>query len=49
MTKPDEAETRARSIYAAGATAQLFARVRADIALFDAMIKSYQGSRLLPE
>ncbi|GJD52030.1 HTH-type transcriptional repressor NemR [Methylobacterium crusticola] len=48
VTEPDEAETRARSIYAAVAGAQLFARGRADIALFDAMIKSYQRSGLLP-
>lgn len=43
-----DAQTRARAIYAAVAGAQLFARGRSDIALFDAMIESYRSSGLLP-
>ena len=45
---PDESESRARAIYAAVAGAQLFARGRADIALFDTMIDSYRAAGLLP-
>ncbi|WP_208622519.1 TetR/AcrR family transcriptional regulator [Sphingomonas faeni] len=45
---PDESEIRARAIYAAVAGAQLFARGRADIALFDTMIASYRAAGLLP-
>jgi TetR/AcrR family transcriptional repressor of nem operon len=41
-------QTRARAIYAAVAGAQLFARGRSDIALFDAMIESYRAVGLLP-
>ncbi len=41
-------EARARAIYAAVAGAQLFARGRSDIALFDAMIDSYRSVGLLP-
>ncbi|TCQ01021.1 TetR family transcriptional regulator [Sphingomonas sp. PP-F2F-A104-K0414] len=43
-----EGETRARAIYAAVAGAQLFARGRSDIALFDTMIDSYRSAGLLP-
>ncbi len=43
-----ESETRARAIYAAVAGAQLFARGRSDIALFDTMIDSYRAAGLLP-
>lgn len=46
---PDESEARARAIYAAIAGAQLFARGRSDIALFDAMIDSYRTAGLLPD
>ncbi|WP_263383444.1 TetR/AcrR family transcriptional regulator [Granulicella arctica] len=42
-------EPRARAIYAAVAGAQLMARSRSDIALFDAVIKSYRTAGLLPE
>jgi TetR/AcrR family transcriptional repressor of nem operon len=45
---PAGAESRARAIYAAVAGAQLMARGRADIALFDALIGTYQSSGLLP-
>jgi len=48
LTTPEEAETRARAIYAAVAGAQLFARGRSDIALFDTMIDHYRTSGLLP-
>jgi len=43
-----EAEPRARAIFAAVAGAQLMARGRADINLFDTLIKTYQTSGLLP-
>lgn len=43
-----EAEPRAQAIFAAVAGAQLMARGRADIALFDKLIESYQLSGLLP-
>ena len=41
-------ETRARAIYAAVAGAQLMARGRADLKLFDALIDSFRGSGLIP-
>ncbi len=40
---------RARAIYAAVVGAQLVARSRADIALYDAMIKTYRAVGLLPD
>lgn len=43
-----ESETRARAIFAAVAGAQLLARSRSDIALYDALIDSYRGAGLLP-
>jgi TetR/AcrR family transcriptional regulator, transcriptional repressor for nem operon len=48
VVKPEESETRARAIYAAVAGAQLFARGRSDITLFDTMIDSYRAAGLLP-
>ena len=48
VTDPATAATRARAIYAAVVGAQLFARGRSDIALFDAMIDSYRVAGLLP-
>lgn len=42
-------EKRARAIYAAVAGAQLMARSRADIALYDELIDSYREAGLLPE
>jgi TetR/AcrR family transcriptional repressor of nem operon len=48
VVKPAESETRARAIYSAVAGAQLFARGRSDIALFDTMIGSYRAAGLLP-
>ena len=41
-------ETRARAIFAAVAGAQLMARSRADLSLFDALIASYRESGLIP-
>ncbi len=44
-----QVEPRARAIYAAVAGAQLLARSRSDISLYDAVIKSYRAAGLLPE
>lgn len=41
-------EPRARAIFAAVAGAQLMARSRADLKLFDALIDSFRGSGLIP-
>jgi TetR/AcrR family transcriptional repressor of nem operon len=41
-------EQRARAIYAAVAGAQLIARSRSDIALYDALIEEYRLAGLLP-
>ena len=41
-------EARARAIYAAVAGAQLIARSRSDISLYDALIESYRVAGLLP-
>jgi TetR/AcrR family transcriptional regulator, transcriptional repressor for nem operon len=45
---PEKSEERARAIFAAVAGAQLIARSRSDISLFDALIESYRGAGLLP-
>ena len=44
-----ESEARARSIFAAVSGAQLMARSRADISLFDALIEGYRAAGLLPD
>ena len=44
-----ESEARARSIFAAISGAQLMARSRADISLFDALIDGYRAAGLLPD
>lgn len=44
----DESEQRARAIFAAVAGAQLMARSRSDISVFDALIDSYRVAGLLP-
>ena len=44
----DESEQRARAIFAAIAGAQLMARSRSDISLYDALIDSYRVAGLLP-
>ncbi len=46
--KSKDAEARARAIFAAVSGAQLFARSRSDISLFDTLIESYRASGLLP-
>ena len=43
-----ESLKRARAIYAAVSGAQLFARGRSDISLFDTMIETYRAAGLLP-
>jgi TetR/AcrR family transcriptional repressor of nem operon len=48
VVPPAQVETRARAIFAAVAGAQLMARGRAEIALFDQLIEAYQASGLLP-
>jgi TetR/AcrR family transcriptional repressor of nem operon len=48
IASPKEAEKRARAIYSAIAGAQLMARSRADIALYDSLIESYRTAGLLP-
>jgi len=48
VVEAGESEARAKAIYAAVAGAQLFARGRSDIALFDKMIASYRAVGLLP-
>lgn len=42
-----DSEARARAIYAAVAGAQLVARTRADVALYDSMIATYRSAGLL--
>jgi TetR/AcrR family transcriptional regulator, transcriptional repressor for nem operon len=48
LAKPKDIETRARAIYAAVAGAQIVARSRSDIILFDSLVRSYQEAGLLP-
>jgi TetR/AcrR family transcriptional repressor of nem operon len=43
-----DARTRARAIFAAVSGAQLMARGRADIKLFDTLIDTYRAAGLLP-
>ena len=45
---PESLEARARAIYAAVAGAQIVARSRSDIAVFDALIESYRAAGPLP-
>jgi TetR/AcrR family transcriptional repressor of nem operon len=45
---PEESERRARAIFAAVAGAQLIARSRSDISLYDAIIESYRAAGPLP-
>ena len=44
----NESEQRARAIFAAVSGAQLMARSRSDISVFDELIDSYRGAGLLP-
>jgi TetR/AcrR family transcriptional regulator, transcriptional repressor for nem operon len=48
IVKSKESQARARAIYSAVAGAQLFARGRSDISLFDTMIDNYRAVGLLP-
>jgi TetR/AcrR family transcriptional repressor of nem operon len=48
VVSPTESESRARAIYAAVAGAQLIARSRSDITLFDSLIESYRAAGLIP-
>jgi TetR/AcrR family transcriptional repressor of nem operon len=48
VVSPKEAEKRARAIYSAIVGAQLVARSRADITLYDSLIESYRTAGLLP-
>jgi TetR/AcrR family transcriptional repressor of nem operon len=48
IATPDDSEARARAVFAAVAGAQLMARSRSDIALFDTLIESYRVVGLLP-
>ena len=47
--RSEESEQRARAIFAAVAGAQLIARSRSDIALYDALIDSYRVAGLIPD
>jgi TetR/AcrR family transcriptional repressor of nem operon len=49
LVKPKLSVRRARAIFAAVAGAQLIARSRSDISLFDELIESYRVSGLLPD
>ena len=48
IVSPKEAEKRARAIYSGIVGAQLTARGRADITLYDSLIESYRTAGLLP-
>jgi TetR/AcrR family transcriptional repressor of nem operon len=48
VVSPKEAEKRARAIYSAIVGAQLTARSRADLTLYDSLIESYRTVGLLP-
>ncbi|MEE7448610.1 TetR family transcriptional regulator [Methylobacterium radiotolerans] len=48
LASPAEAELRARAVYAAVAGAQIIARSRSDVKLFDELIESYRRMGLLP-
>jgi TetR/AcrR family transcriptional repressor of nem operon len=49
ITEPKGSAARARAIFAAVSGAQLYARSRADLSMFDELIESYRASGLLPE
>jgi len=48
VVSPKKSEARARAIFAAVGGAQLMARSRSDITLYDALINSYRAAGLLP-
>jgi TetR/AcrR family transcriptional repressor of nem operon len=49
IVKARDSEARGRAIFAAIGGAQLMARSRSDIALYDALIRSFRTAGLLPE
>src|ERR1700689_2604079 len=48
VVSSEDSEQRARAIFAAIAGAQLIARSRSDISIYDALINSYRAAGLLP-
>jgi TetR/AcrR family transcriptional repressor of nem operon len=48
VVSSEESERRARAIFAAVAGAQLIARSRSDVSLYDSLIESYRAAGLLP-
>jgi TetR/AcrR family transcriptional regulator, transcriptional repressor for nem operon len=48
VVRAEDSEPRARAIFAAIAGAQLMARSRSDISLYDALIETYRAAGLLP-
>ena len=48
LVEPKNGEAKARAIYAALAGAQIIARSRSDIDLFDSLVRSYQEAGFLP-
>lgn len=48
LVETEKSEDRARAIFAAVAGAQLLARSRSDIRVFDTLMESYQATGLLP-
>lgn len=48
LAEPKDGEAKARAIYAAVAGAQIIARSRSDVKLFDSLVRSYQQAGLLP-
>jgi TetR/AcrR family transcriptional regulator, transcriptional repressor for nem operon len=49
VVSPKKSDARAKGIFAAVAGAQLFARSRSNIALYDALIDNYRSAGLLPK
>ena len=48
IVRRQESEERARAIFAAVAGAQLIARSRSDVSVYDALIEGYRTAGLLP-
>jgi TetR/AcrR family transcriptional repressor of nem operon len=48
LVAPKDGEAKARAIYAAVAGAQIIARSRSDLALFDSLIRTYREAGFLP-
>ena len=47
MVTPEKSDERARAVFAAVAGAQLMAKSRSDIPLFDALIEAYRTAGLI--